>query len=171
MTLEQLKKKSKEDLAEMILAQEKEMGMLTEELAAVKQKLRDRTIRIENCGSIADASLLLTNVFTEAQTAADRYLENVERVQRETEQYCREASGKAKETADRMVSEAQKKSEEILRATARQAKELLNKAASEAETKKTEAERILAEARRDSEEIRTEALKFFVEKSNENKAG
>ena len=56
---------------------------LEKELAEVKSQLEEKNLKIEHAGSLAEASLALTNIFEEAQKAADLYLENV-RQQSET---------------------------------------------------------------------------------------
>ena len=42
-----------------------------------RQQLADRTLRLEQVGSIAEAALSLNRVFEAAQAAADQYLESV----------------------------------------------------------------------------------------------
>ncbi len=61
------------------LAQSREIDTLRKELEETKAKLEDREIRMEKAGNIAEASLLLTKVFEEAQKAADLYVENMKR--------------------------------------------------------------------------------------------
>ena len=53
------------------------MDRLKQENEQLIQKLNDRTITIENAGSIAEASLKLNKVFEAAQKAADDYLESI----------------------------------------------------------------------------------------------
>lgn len=72
-----LKKLSRQDLLEMLIAEEKRIEALEEELEAAQAELKERRIRIETSGSIAEASLKLNRIFEAAQAAADLYLENV----------------------------------------------------------------------------------------------
>lgn len=72
-----LKKLSRQDLLEMLIAEEKRIEALEKELEEVKAELKDRNIKIENSGSIAEAALKLNGIFEAAQAAADLYLENV----------------------------------------------------------------------------------------------
>lgn len=67
------------ELYEIMLAQAEEIDALRSELAATKEKLNNKKLKIEHSGSLAEASLKLTNIFEEAQKAADLYLFNLKR--------------------------------------------------------------------------------------------
>ena len=79
MTEKELLKLKRSELLEIMLAQSQEIDSLRKERDELKKKLADRRIRIEKAGSLAEASLQLTNIFEEAQKAADLYVENVKR--------------------------------------------------------------------------------------------
>ena len=79
MTEKELLKLKRSELLEIMLAQSREIDRLREELEETKEKLADREIRIEKAGSIAEASLRLTNIFEEAQKAVDLDVENMKR--------------------------------------------------------------------------------------------
>ena len=72
----QLKKLSRADLIELLLEQTKR----NEEL---EEKLKDRSIKLEKAGNIAEASLGLNEVFEKAQAAADLYVENIQNLYEE----------------------------------------------------------------------------------------
>ncbi|AND78646.1 DNA repair protein [Streptococcus pantholopis] len=72
-----LRKLKKPELLEIMLAQSEEIEALRNQLAVAEKKLADREIILEESGSLAEASLKLTNVFVEAQKAADLYLDNI----------------------------------------------------------------------------------------------
>lgn len=72
-----LKKLSRQDLLEMLIAEEKRMEALEKELEEAKAELEERRIQIAESGSIAEAALKLNGIFEAAQAAADLYLENV----------------------------------------------------------------------------------------------
>ncbi|WP_307976490.1 DNA repair protein [uncultured Streptococcus sp.] len=72
-----LKKLKRIELYEIMLAQSKEIDRLREHLSEVERQLEDKTIKIEQSGSLAEASLQLTHIFEEAQRAADLYLANI----------------------------------------------------------------------------------------------
>ena len=79
MTDKELHRLRRDELLEILLSQQKEIDRLTAALAEAEQKLADREITIMNAGSIAEASLALTDIFAEAQRAADLYIENIRR--------------------------------------------------------------------------------------------
>ena len=72
-----LSKMKKKDLLEIMLAQGKEIDALRAENAELRERLDERIFDIEEVGSIAEASLAVTNIFKEAEKAAATYLENV----------------------------------------------------------------------------------------------
>lgn len=79
MTDKEVRRLSRAQLLEILVAQGKEIEELKAELAATRKKLEDRTIEIEKSGSLAEAALRLNGVFEAAQRAADQYLENIRR--------------------------------------------------------------------------------------------
>ncbi len=72
-----LNKMKKKDILEIMLAQSKEIDALRKENVELREKLDERIFDIEEVGSIAEASLAVTNIFKEAEKAAAVYLENV----------------------------------------------------------------------------------------------
>ncbi len=80
MTDKTLRRLSRRELVELLLAQSKEVEQLRAELAQAEQKLKSRQILLREAGSIAEASLRLNEVFESAQKAADQYLLNVKRL-------------------------------------------------------------------------------------------
>lgn len=79
-----LKKLSRQDLLEMLIAEEKRIEQLEKQLEEAQAELQNRKIQIDSSGSIAEAALKLNGIFEAAQRAADQYLENVKQ-QTETE--------------------------------------------------------------------------------------
>ncbi|MEE1057695.1 MAG: DNA repair protein [Acutalibacteraceae bacterium] len=77
MTDKELRKLSRAELLEMLIIQTKEVERLGKELEEANHKLEDRRILLEKAGSIAEASLMLNDVFEAAQRAADQYLDNI----------------------------------------------------------------------------------------------
>ncbi|ADV69537.1 ATPase involved in DNA repair [Streptococcus suis JS14] len=77
MDVKNLRKLKRIELYEIMLAQSEEIDCLRNQLEKIKTELADRRIMISQYGSIAEASMKLTNIFEEAQKAADLYLYNV----------------------------------------------------------------------------------------------
>ena len=83
MTEKELRRLSRAELLEMLLAQTEENRQLKRELQEAREALTDRKIAIEESGSMAEAALRLNGVFEAADQAVRQYLENMERVMRE----------------------------------------------------------------------------------------
>ena len=75
-----LSKLSKKDLLEIMLKQGEEIDALRAEVQELKDKLEAREIDINRVGSLAEASLAVTEIFKEADKAAMTYLTNLKRI-------------------------------------------------------------------------------------------
>ena len=91
LTEKDLKKLNRQELLEVLLAQSKKIDRLQAQLRAAQEKLTERELTISEAGSIAEASLVLNNVFADAQKAADQYLENIRRLHDHAEQQIAES--------------------------------------------------------------------------------
>jgi hypothetical protein len=74
-----LLKLKKRELLEIMLAQGKEIDSLREKVAELEAQLANREFEFSRIGSIAEASLAVTDIFKEAEKAAAVYLENIRR--------------------------------------------------------------------------------------------
>jgi hypothetical protein len=72
-----LRKLKKKDLLEIMLKQGEEIDRLRAQVADLEAKLEDRNFTFDKIGSIAEASLAVTDIFKEAEKAAVIYLENI----------------------------------------------------------------------------------------------
>lgn len=79
MTSKELRKLSRKELIEVLLAQTREMEQLKAELNSKNELLEKREINIRESGSIAEAALRLSGIFEDAQKAADTYLAEIRR--------------------------------------------------------------------------------------------
>ena len=77
MAERELRRMNRTELIEIIYALKKHEEELEQQNAELKQKLADRTLRLEQAGSIAEAALALNQVFEAAQAAADDYLNSI----------------------------------------------------------------------------------------------
>ena len=77
MTNKELKKLTRTELLELLLAQTERADNLEKEIEELRKKLSEREIAIQNSGSIAEAALKINDIFNAAQAAADQYLENI----------------------------------------------------------------------------------------------
>lgn len=76
----ELRKLSRADLLELLLAANKENEALRSELEDARKKLDAREIEIGQSGSLAEAALRLNGIFLAADRAAQQYLENIRRL-------------------------------------------------------------------------------------------
>ena len=79
MTDKELKRLSRAELLEMLLAQTEENERLRQKLKKTQDALADRRINIDESGTMAEAALKLNKVFEAADQAARQYLENIRR--------------------------------------------------------------------------------------------
>ena len=79
MTDKELRRLSRGELLEMLIAQMEENQLLKQQLKDAQIQLDNRQIAIETSGSIAEAALKLNGVFQAAEEAAQQYIENIKR--------------------------------------------------------------------------------------------
>lgn len=112
MTEKELKRLSRADLLELLLAQSHQIDALQAELAQVKQQLEDKNIAIRKAGSIAEAALQLNGVFEAAQKACDQYTLNMEAMVKRQELICAKMELKTKEKCARLLREAKQSTQQ-----------------------------------------------------------
>ena len=86
MTDKVLKKLSRKELLEILVEQSKENDKLRAQLKEAQDKLNDRNIMLKEAGTLAEASVRINRVFESAETAAQQYLDNAQRMSREAEE-------------------------------------------------------------------------------------
>lgn len=84
MTDKELKRLSRAELLELLLAQVEKNEELERRLKKAQSALEDRRINIEQAGTMAEAALRLNGIFEAADQAARQYLENIRRTVRES---------------------------------------------------------------------------------------
>lgn len=112
MTERELRRLSRTDLLELLVAQRRENEQLRCILDQTQAQLADRTIHINNAGSIAEASLQLGGIFTAAQDSCQYYLENIKLLSERQSQVCQQMEQETKEKCDLMVAEAEAKAQQ-----------------------------------------------------------
>ncbi len=75
------------EMLEILYEQQKRIEELEEENSRLKADLDKKTVILKESGSIANASLALTNVFEEAQKAADIYLQSIIEIYKKADVY------------------------------------------------------------------------------------
>ena len=105
MNKKDLRRLRRQDLLEMLLELTKENEQLQKTNQQLEQNLQDRTISLQETGSVAEAALQLNGVFQAAQNAADQYLFNVRK-------RCDEMEAEAKRKCEEMLEKAKSQVEE-----------------------------------------------------------
>lgn len=83
-----LKRLSRAELLELLLAQTMESERLQDELDKANQKLADRELKISSAGNLADAVLSVNGVMDAAQAAARQYIDNAQDILEQTKHKC-----------------------------------------------------------------------------------
>lgn len=138
MTDQELRKLSRKDLLELLVAQGQERDALQVELEKAKAALADRQLCIEQSGSIAEAALQVNGVFYAAQEAAEQYLENIRLRNEQTDAACAQREKESKERAERQLQEAAQTARQLEEDTKRRCEEIENEAREKAEAYWTE---------------------------------
>ena len=111
MTERELRRLSRTDLLELLLAQRKENEQLRCLLDQTQAQLADRTIKINSAGSIAEASLQLSGIFDAAQDSCQYYLDNIREMAERQNVACQQMEAETKEKCENMVTEAERKAQ------------------------------------------------------------
>ena len=109
MTEKELRRLSRADLLEMLIAQSEELRDVKERLKSAEAILASRVIEINTAGSIAEASLRLNGVFEAAQAACEQYMENIRLLNERSQLVCRQMEKESREQADRLLEETRRK--------------------------------------------------------------
>ena len=99
MTQHEMKKLSRKELLQLAAEESAQIRILQEHLEIAENELHKREININEAGSIAEASMKLSNVFEAAQEACRLYTDNIQRLSERQESICAEIEKETKEKA------------------------------------------------------------------------
>lgn len=102
-----LKKLSRLELLELLLEQTQRVEGLENELHETQARLENKQLDINEAGSIAEASLRLSGVFTSAQEAAQEYLDNIRQLSERQSSVCAEIEANARSKAETLIQQTQ----------------------------------------------------------------
>ena len=123
MTDKELRRLGRPELIEIIYQLEKSQEESRQEIARLQARLQDRTLRLSEAGSIAQAALQVNGVMEAAQAAADQYVPaEADRQQARTE------LSDAQARAERLVADAQTQADAILSDAQAQARTVTDQA-------------------------------------------
>lgn len=107
MTEKELKKLSRRELLEMLILQTRRVEELEADINELNDKLQARELSVKNAGSIAEASLKISSVFEDADSAAQIYLENVKKLSGEGEDLSKQLEEEGREKALRLLRDTE----------------------------------------------------------------
>ena len=142
-----LKKIGKKELLEILLSQAKKIDELEKELKRTQKLLDSKKIAIEECGSLADASLKLNNVFEVAQQAAEQYLLNVQerckKIENDIKKACQVEKDKIIKNTEKICNKKIKETEKMLAEKTKSRKEKPKKSSAKSSRKKNSAKTVV----------------------------
>ena len=109
MISKELKRLNRRELVDIIYQLKKNEQELQNKIESQNKELEDKRIRLSNAGSIAEAALSVTNVFSAAQTTADLYLREIASMKEETEKECIKKIADAENKVKEMLANGEKK--------------------------------------------------------------
>lgn len=107
MTDRELQKLKRVELLQLLVEQSRELDALRQELAQARRELEARELRLQEAGSIAEASMQLNGVFEAAQRAADQYLESIRYQSEHMDEKCAAMEEASRLRCDQMLKEAE----------------------------------------------------------------
>ena len=114
MTDREFRRLTREDLLDIIYELQQKTQRLEQENETIRKQLSDRTVKLENAGSIAEAALALNGVFEAAQAAADQYLAQVHAANEQSQQLADRIRAMQGEGAQQKWAELQEKTDTML---------------------------------------------------------
>ena len=104
----ELNKMNRRELVDIIYQMKKNEQRMQEKIASLEAALQDKRLRISEAGSIAEAAVSITKVFSAAQEAADLYLHEITCMKAETEKQCAKMLKEARRKADKPSPDEEK---------------------------------------------------------------
>lgn len=121
MENKELRKLNRKDLLEILLEQTKRIEELEVELEQTKNELNERKVSLKEVGSLAEASLVLSNIFASADETARIYMDNIKELARKEERNVRK---ELKELKKKKLEEIDKECEKKVLAAEEKIKQL-----------------------------------------------
>ena len=113
MISKELKKLSRRELVDIIYQLKKNEQEKQEEIAALEEALQEKRIRVSVAGSIAEAAMDITQIFSTAQRTADLYLHEIASTKEETEKKCAAMIAEAEKKVDQILADGEKQFAEL----------------------------------------------------------
>lgn len=133
MTEKELKKLSRADLLEMLIDQSTQLQSTQQRLAEAEAALRNRSIAIDQSGSIAEAALRLNGVFEAAEAACRQYTDNIRLLSERQEAVCQQMKQDALREAEEYQAETERRCAKLEMDTKLRCADMVMKAKSESQ--------------------------------------
>ena len=108
MTDKEFKRLSRAQLIDIIYELQLQIDQLNEEKQELAGELKDKRLRLQSAGNIADAALEINDCFRSAQNAAEQYLNEIKTILEETEAQRQKILSEAKAQAEAIIAGAKK---------------------------------------------------------------
>ena len=105
MTDKEFKQLSRAQLIDIIYQLQLRIDELTEQNNSLEEALKDKRLRIDNAGNIAEAALEINECFRSAQNAAEQYLNEIKMIREETEAERRRILSEAHAEAEAIITD------------------------------------------------------------------
>lgn len=109
----EIKKLSRKELVDIIYQLKKNEQEKQEEIAALEAALQEKRIRVSMAGSIAEAAVDITQIFSTAQRTADLYLHEIAAMKEDTEKQCAAMIEEARKQVEAILSDGEKQVSEM----------------------------------------------------------
>lgn len=134
MTDKELKKMSRADFLELLIAQGKEIEQLKAQLADREEKLKNSEMTLNNMTPITQSAFEINEVFDDVEFKSSHQLENLAHIKEEQEKAAIEMERIVREKCIKMIEETQAKCKKMERATKDKCAELLKMARAHTES-------------------------------------
>jgi cell division septum initiation protein DivIVA len=106
MTDKEFKRLSRAQLIEIIYQLQLQIDKLNEEKQELESELKDKRLRLQSAGNIAEAALEINDCFRSAQNAAEQYLNEIKAIREETDTERQRILKEAKAEAEAIIAGA-----------------------------------------------------------------
>jgi signal peptidase I len=113
MTDKQFRSLSKTELIDILLKQESIIEKIRKEKKALEDEITDRNIKMEQAGSLAEITAIISGLFDSAQETADLYLDSIVTIESKKLKNLRQLENEVKDRTDAFYDEAEKVFSEV----------------------------------------------------------
>lgn len=108
MISKELKKLNRRELVDVIYQLKKNEEQMQEQIAALEAELQERRIHMSVAGSIAEAAMDITGIFSVAQSTADLYLLEIASMKEDAQRECGKMIEEARKQVAAIVADGQR---------------------------------------------------------------